>query len=94
MANITLKDITPKHFFEVVKLLKTTEHRIYIGVDNIEVRFQYPWNETKEETDLRFEQLEHFRLFLEQLINSTVPIDWDNFIETYKYNPKVKFFKR
>ncbi|WP_331852722.1 hypothetical protein [Actinobacillus equuli] len=39
MADITLSHITPQHFFEAVKLLKMTEHRIYLTVDSLEVRF-------------------------------------------------------
>ncbi|WP_269419896.1 hypothetical protein [Actinobacillus equuli] len=41
MADITLSHITPQHFFEAVKLLKMTEHRIYLTVDSLEVRFRY-----------------------------------------------------
>ncbi|WP_238348711.1 hypothetical protein [Mannheimia pernigra] len=44
------------------------EHRIYIGVDSIEVRFKQKRFESKEETDKRLEQLEHFMLFLQEII--------------------------
>lgn len=68
MADITLSHITPQHFFETVRLLKMQEHRIYIGVDSIEVRFKQKRFESKEETDKRLEQLEHFMLFLQEII--------------------------
>lgn len=94
MANITLSYITPQHFFETVKLLKMTEHRIYLTVDSIEVRFQYDKKEDKTATNRRFEQLEHFMHFLNELVNSDVPIDLDEFIKMYKKTPKSRFFKR
>ena len=94
MANITLSYITPQHFFETVKLLKMTEHRIYLTVDSIEVRFQYDKKEDRAATNRRFEQLEHFMHFLNELVNSDVPIDLDEFIKMYKKTPKSRFFKR
>lgn len=93
MANITLSHLTPKHFYETVKLLKTTEHRIYIGVNSIEVRFKLDNNESKTDTDKRFDQLEHFMLFLQELINSNVPIDLDEFVKTYSKSPRRGYFR-
>ncbi|MDE8035787.1 hypothetical protein [Actinobacillus equuli] len=84
MADITLSHITPQHFFEAVKLLKMTEHRIYLTVDSLEVRFRYDRNEPPAATDKRFQQLEHFMLFLQELVHSDVPIDLDEFIRTYR----------
>lgn len=94
MANITLSHITPKHFFETVRLLKMQEHRIYIGVDSIEVRFKQKRFESKEETDKRLEQLEHFMLFLQEIINSNIPIDLDEFIYTYNRSVRRGFYRR
>lgn len=94
MANITLKDITPRHFYETVKLLKTIDCRIYITLNTLEIRLPYSDFESKEVTQKRFEQLEHAKLFLQQLVNSSVPIDWDEFIKNYSYSSRPKFFKK
>ncbi|MDG4948590.1 hypothetical protein NYR72_08720 [Actinobacillus equuli subsp. haemolyticus] len=94
MANITLSHITPKHFFETVKLLKMTEHRIYLTIDSLEVRFRYDRRESKDVTDKRFDQLEHFMLFLQELVNSDVPIELDEFIRTYRKSPGNYFQRR
>ncbi|TYG33316.1 hypothetical protein FW755_12490 [Lonepinella koalarum] len=94
MANITLKDITPRHFYEAVKLLKMTEYRMYINVDSLEIRFPISHLETREETQKRFDQLEHLKAFLEQLTHSDVPTDWDSFIDVYRYQSRVKFYKK
>ena len=74
MANIELKDITPLHFYEAVKLLKTEDYRIYITLNTLEIRLPYSDFESLEKTQKRFDQLEHVKLFLEQLVNSSVPI--------------------
>lgn len=78
MADITLSHITPQHFFETVRLLKMQEHRIYIGVDSIEVRFKQKRFESKEETDKRLEQLEHFMLLeLYEMVDiEQTSVDW------------------
>lgn len=94
MANITLSHITPKHFFETVKLLKTNNHRIYLSVNTLEVRFQYDLSESREVSDKRFEQLEHFMYFLQELVNSDIPVELDEFIRTYRKSPKSRFFRR
>lgn len=93
MANITLSHITPKHFHETVKLLKLNEHRIYLTVNSLEVRFNYSNNEDRAETSKRFEQLEHFMKFLDELVNSDVPIDLDEFIRTYRKSPYRAFHR-
>lgn len=93
MANITLKDITPRHFYETVKLLKTGDCRIYITLNTLEIRLPYSDVESGEETQLRFDRLEHAKLFLEELVNSSVPIDWDEFIANFRYKPRHKFYK-
>lgn len=94
MANITLKDITPRHFYEAVKLLKTSDCRIYITLNTFEIRLPYSDFESRDETQQRFDRLEHMKSFLEQLIHSEVPIDWQEFIDTYRYQPRTRFYKR
>ena len=94
MADITLSHITPKHFHETVKLLKMNEHKIYLSVNSIEVRFDYIETESRAVTSKRFEQLEHFMHFLEDLVNSDVPIDLDEFIKMYRKNPGVRYFSK
>ena len=93
MASITLKDITPRHFYETVKLLKTTDYCIYITLNTIEIRLPYSNFETMEETVERFDQMEHVQALLNELVHSTVPIDWDEFIEKFRYKPRNKFYK-
>ena len=93
MASITLKDITPRHFYETVKLLKTTDYCIYITLNTVEIRLPYSNFETMEETVKRFDQMEHVKEFLNELVHSTVPIDWDEFIEKFRYKPRNKFYK-
>ena len=46
-----------------------------------------------EETVERFDQMEHVQAFLNELVHSTVPIDWDEFIEKFRYKPRNKFYK-
>lgn len=93
MADITLSHITPKHFHETVKLLKLNEHRIYLTVNSLEVRFNYSNDEERSVTTKRFEQLEHFMKFLDELVNSNVPIDLDEFIRTYRKSPYRAFYR-
>ena len=57
MADITLKHMTPRHFYETVKLLKTTDCRIYTTLNTLEIRLPYSDFESREETHKRFEQL-------------------------------------
>ncbi|WP_249963041.1 hypothetical protein [Histophilus somni] len=94
MADITLKDITPRHFYETVKLLKTGDCRIYITLNTLEIRLPYSDFESREETQQRFDRLEHAKLFLEQLVNSNVPTDWKEFIDNYAYRPRAKFYRK
>ncbi|QNS14671.1 hypothetical protein [Mannheimia bovis] len=94
MADITLSNITPKYFHEAVKLLKLNEHRIYLTVNSLEVRFNYSSSEDRAITDKRFEQLEHFMFFLQELVNSNVPVDLDEFIRTYNKSSGSRFFRR
>ena len=43
-----------------------SEHRIYLTVNSLEVRFQYNQAESREETNARFDKLEHFMHFLKE----------------------------
>ncbi|MBN6710265.1 hypothetical protein JFL47_11430 [Haemophilus haemoglobinophilus] len=92
MARIVLEHITPLHFYETVKMLKLAEHRIYITTDSIEIRFSVKTFETKEETQSRFDQLEHIEKFLNELKNSSVPMELDEFIKMYKFHSKNKVY--
>ncbi|MGX2970462.1 hypothetical protein ACWIVY_09330 [Ursidibacter sp. B-7004-1] len=94
MANITLKDITPRHFYETVRLLKTTEYRIYTTLNTVEIRLPYSDFESREDTQRRFEQMEHLQMFLNELVNSSIPVDWEEFKQQFRYKPKQKFIKR
>ena len=60
MANITLKDITPIHFLNAVRLLKADDYRVYCTLDTIEIRFDTKRFYTPEETQARFDLCEHF----------------------------------
>ncbi|EQA15104.1 hypothetical protein HPS174_0310 [Glaesserella parasuis 174] len=63
-------------------------------MNSLEVRFKLNNNEDKTETDKRFEQLEHFMLFLQELVNSNVPIDLDEFVKTYSKSLRRGYFRR
>ena len=75
MADITLKDITPIHFLNAVRLLKMDDYRVYCTIDTIEIRFESKRFYTRQESDLRFDLCEHVAAFLTELRNSSVPID-------------------
>lgn len=94
MASITIPYITPIHFLEGVKCLKKTPFRVYLTVDSVEIRFQYDRFESKSETDHRFDQMLHLKLFLEELANLPVPVDLDELVQTYRKSPKSSFFPR
>ncbi|MGX2951482.1 hypothetical protein ACWIYZ_08590 [Ursidibacter arcticus] len=94
MANITLSFITPKYFYETVRLLKMQEHRIYITVDSLEIRFNQKRFESKEDVNNRMEQLEHFMLFLQELVHSDVPVDLDEFVKRYRKSPGSRYFPK
>ncbi|MDG2953513.1 hypothetical protein P7M11_02075 [Bisgaard Taxon 10/6] len=83
MANIILKDITPVHFFNAVKLLKSDDYSIYCTLDSIEIRFNAKQFLTKQESDERFEFCEHLAIFLAELKNSDIPVDKDDFLKNF-----------
>ena len=94
MSNITIQHITPRHFYEAVKLLKQTEHNIRFSYDTVEIRFVFDRLETAEQTQARFEKMEQLLLIFQELTNSSVPVDLEEFIRKYRYQPKPKFFRR
>ena len=95
MANITLKDITPIHFLNAVRLLKADDYRVYCTLDTIEIRFDTKRFYTPEETQARFDLCEHLAAFLTELKNSSVPIDTDDFIKSFSpISSKRAFFRR
>lgn len=83
MANITLKDITPIHFLNAVRLLKADDYRVYCTLDTIEIRFDTKRFYTPEETQARFDLCEHLAAFLTELKNSSVPVDKEEFIKVF-----------
>ena len=93
MSNITIQHITPRHFYEAVKLLKQTEHNIRFSYDTVEIRFVFDRLETAEQTQARFEKMEHLGSFkgTDKFIS---PVDLEEFIRKYRYQPKPKFFRR
>ena len=93
MSNITIQHITPRHFYEAVNLLKQTEHNIRFSYDTVEIRFVFDRLETAEQTQARFEKMEHLGEFLKELTNSSVPIDLEEFIKQYRYQSGKKFFR-
>ena len=95
MANITLKDITPIHFLNTVKLLKADDYRVYCTLDTIEIRFETKRFYTREETQARFDLCDHLAAFLSELRNSSVPIDKEEFIQAFSpIAPKPRFYRR
>ncbi|MFU2047736.1 hypothetical protein ACLSZ3_00445 [Avibacterium gallinarum] len=95
MADITLKDITPIHFLNAIRLLKTDDYRVYCTIDTIEIRFESKRFYTRQESDLRFDLCEHLAVFLTELKNSSVPIDKDDFIKAFSpISSKRAFFRR
>ena len=95
MANITLKDITPIHFLNAVRLLKADDYRVYCTLDTIEIRFDTKRFYTPEETQARFDLCEHLAAFLTELKNSSVPVDKEEFIKVFSpAYPKRTFQKR
>ena len=95
MANITLKDITPIHFLNAVRLLKADDYRVYCTLDTIEIRFDTKRFYTPEETQARFDPCDHLAAFLTELKNSSVPVDKEEFIKVFSpAYPRRTFHKR
>ena len=95
MAKITLKDITPIHFLNAVRLLKADDYRVYCTLDTIEIRFDTKRFYTPEETQARFDLCDHLAAFLTELKNSSVPVDKEEFIKVFSpAYPRRTFHKR
>lgn len=94
MSNITLKDITPIHFLNAVRLLRADDYRVYCTLDTIEIIFETKRFYTLEETQERFDLCDHLAAFLKELKNSTVPIDKNEFINAFSPVATGKFYIR
>ena len=96
MADITLKDITPIHFLNAVRLLKSDDYQVYSTLDSVEIRFSNKRFLTKAESDERFDFCYALKMFLNELKNSTVPIDREDFLRVYSpvYRHGKRYFKR
>ena len=96
MADITLKDITPIHFLNAVRLLKSDDYQVYCTLDSVEIRFSNKRFLTKAESDERFDFCYALKMFLDELKNSTVPIDREDFLRAYSpvYRHGKRYFKR
>ncbi len=87
MADIRISYVTPRHFYEAVKLLRTVPHSFRFSAHSITIEFDRDFS-------LDFTRLEHLEAFLRELENSSVPVDLDEFIKTYRRQPDRKFFRR
>ena len=96
MANITLKDVTPVHFLNTVRLLKSDDYQVYCTLDSVEIRFAHKRFLTRQESDDRFDFCYALKMFLDELKNSTVPIDKEDFLKEYSpvYRHGKRYFKR
>ena len=96
MSDITLKDITPIHFLNAVRLLKSDDYRIYCTLDSVEIRFSQKRFLTVAESDERFDFCYALKMFLDELKNSTVPVDKDDFLKEYSpvYRHGKRYLKR
>ena len=96
MGDITIKAITPIHFLNSVRLLKKADYHIYCTLDSVEIRFEQKRFLTKEEADERFDFCYSLKIFLEELRNSSVPIDKEDFLKAYSpvYRHRRRYFKR
>lgn len=96
MADITLKDITPIHFLNAVRLLKSDDYQVYCTLDSVEIRFAHKRFLTKQESDDRFDFCDSLKIFLDELKNSDVPIDREDFLRAYSpvYRHGKRYFKR
>lgn len=86
MANITLQHITPRHFYESVKLIKEIYPRFKFSHNALTISFDSDEN--------LFERIEHLEMFLKELERSSVPVDLQEFIQKYKKVSQRRYFKR
>ena len=96
MADITLKDITPIHFLNAVRLLKSDDYQVYCTLDSVEIRFAHKRFLNQKESDDRFDFCYALKMFLDELKNSEVPIDREDFLRAYSpvYRHGKRYFKR
>ncbi|UEC23920.1 hypothetical protein [Pasteurella canis] len=87
MADITLQHITPRHFYESVKLIKEIYPHFEFSHNALTISFDSDEN--------LFERIEHLEMFLKELEHSSVPVDLSEFVRTYRKIPKNRtYFKR
>ena len=84
---ITINYITPIHFYESVQLLRNIPYCFRFSAHSVTIEFDRTFT-------LDFAKLEHLAEFLRELKNSSVPVELDEFIKTYKKSPGKKFHRR
>ncbi len=75
MSDLTIKYITPKYFYELVKLLKTIKYSVEITDNSLSIRFD-------TQRDLCVELFDVWQL-LKEFEYSSVPVDLEDFLKTY-----------
>lgn len=86
MADITLQHITPRHFYESVKLIKEISPDFSFSKNSLHISFDI--------SDDLFNRIYHLYQFIDELQHSSVPVDLDEFVRKYKKIPSARFFKR
>uniref|UniRef100_A0AAU8B5Q1 Uncharacterized protein n=1 Tax=Dulem virus 55 TaxID=3145766 RepID=A0AAU8B5Q1_9VIRU len=87
MADITISYVTPRHFYEAVQLLRTMAYSLRFSPHSITIEFD-------KETPPDIERLQHLGAFLRELEHSSVPVDLEEFIRTYRKTPAPKGYRR
>ncbi|WP_334054517.1 hypothetical protein [Pasteurella multocida] len=86
MADITIQCITPRHFFESVKLIKELPPSIKFSHNAMTISF--------DSDDDIFDRIYHLYHFIRELENSSVPVDLGEFVKKYRKMPNQRYFKR
>ncbi|MFC1095141.1 hypothetical protein ACFGYD_10990 [Pasteurella multocida] len=86
MADITIQCITPRHFFESVKLIKELPPSIKFSHNAMTISF--------DSDDDIFDRIYHLYYFIRELENSSVPVDLSEFVKKYRKMPNQRYFKR
>ncbi|MFC0939890.1 hypothetical protein ACFGZD_00060 [Pasteurella multocida] len=86
MADITIQCITPRHFFESVKLVKEFPPSFKFSHNAVTISF--------ESDDDIFDRIYHLYYFIRELENSSVPVDLSEFVKKYRKMPNQRYFKR
>lgn len=76
-------DVTPIHFYEAVKLLKTREFSITYDDKSLLISFKVESFETDIEQLKREVEISHLYDFLKELRFCRVPVDLSEFIQRY-----------